>query len=54
MGDLTNQSVEPRKERNIFSRRDHLDDKLQMDPHLIINFCEEVSLLQAQAAAGWQ
>jgi hypothetical protein len=54
MGDLTNQSVEPRKERNIFSRRDYLDDKLQMDHHLIINFCEEVSLLQAQAAAGWQ
>jgi hypothetical protein len=28
--------------------------KLQMDHHLIINFCEEVSPLQAQAAAGWQ
>jgi hypothetical protein len=54
MGGLTNQSVEPRKERNIFSRRDYLDDKLQMDHHLIINFCEEVSPLQVQAAAGWQ
>lgn len=54
MGDLTNQSVEPRKERNIFSRRDYLADKLQMDHHLIISFCEEGSLLQAQAAAGGQ
>jgi hypothetical protein len=54
-GDLTNQSCRTQKRKKTFFQGEiFLDDKLQMDHHLIINFCEEVSPLQAQVAAGWQ